>query len=220
MHSNPRKKLLFAFGLCLVLLGSPARAEDRVRIALLPMVVHSAESPGYVRAGLADMLASRIERIRELEVVRIDETSAATTNLAKALKRARKADAEFVLFGSFTRFGTGASLDLQCAAVSEAAADEPLRQIFVHSGTIGDVIPDLDDLVGKVARFVIRDYTDRAAEAGETPDLSGSRAVTNLERRVEALEEALRGLSEQLSGSAPGSPAAAASTEAPLDAGL
>jgi TolB-like protein len=210
MHSNPRAKLLFTLGLGLLLLGSPVRAEDRVRIALLPMVVHSAENPNYVRRGLMDMMASRLERIRDLEVIRIDETSAATTNLEKALERARKVDAKFVLFGSFTRFGTGASLDVQCAAASENDSDEPLREIFVHSGSIGDVIPDLDDLVGKVARFVIRDYTDRVVEAGETPDLPSTRAMTSLERRVEALEDALRGLSEQLSGGGPGSPAAVA----------
>ncbi len=211
MHSTPCTKLLFVLGLGLALLGGPVQAEDGVRIALLPIVVHSAENPDYVRSGLADMIASRLERIRDLEVVRIDEKSAATTNLDRALARARKVDAAFVLFGSFTRFGTGASLDLQCAAASENAGDEPLREIFVHSGSIGDVIPDLDDLVGKVARFVIRDYTDPVVEAGEVPGLPSSRAVTNLERRVEALEDALRGLSEQLSGAGPGSPAADAS---------
>ena len=200
MHLNSHTRFLLTAALGLVLLGSQARAEDRVRIVLLPMVVHSAESPYYVRRGLADMLTARLDRIPDLEVVRVDESAAATTNLEKALARARKLDAEFVLFGSFTRFGTGASLDVQCAAAAADVGDESLREIFVHSGSIGDVIPDLDDLVGKVARFVIRDYSERIAEAGETPDLPSSRAVRNLERRVEALEHALRGLSRQISG--------------------
>jgi TolB-like protein len=210
MHLNSYTKLLFTLGLGLVLLGGPAQAQDRVRIALLPMVVHSSDSPGYVRAGLADMISSRLERISDLEVIRIDETSAATTKLAKALKLARKVDAKFVLFGSFTRFGTGASLDVQCAAASNEDGEELLREIFVHSGSVGDVIPDLDDLVGKIARFVIRDYSQRIVEAGGTPDLPSSRAVVDLERRVAALEQALRGLSQQLSGVGPGSPAAIA----------
>ena len=140
------------------------------------------------------MMASRLERVTDLDVIRVEDASAATTNLVKALKRAQKIDAEFVVFGSFTRFGTGASLDVQCAAVEREREGEPLREIFVHSGSIGEVIPDLDDLVGKVARFIIRDYSERIVAAGETPDLPSTRAVEDLERRVEALEQALRAL--------------------------
>ena len=110
-------------------------------------------------------------------------------------------NAQFVLFGSFTRFGTGASLDVQCAATSATEA-EPLREIFVHSGSIGDVIPDLDDLVGKVARFVIEDYQDSAVADGDAA-LPSARALSDLRRRVEVLEEALRGLSGQLGGGTP-----------------
>ena len=123
---------LAVVGVSVVLAGAPARAQDRIRIALLPMVVHSAENPDYLRNGLADMMASRFERIRDFDVVRIDEIQSATTSLPKALKTARKAKAEFVLFGSFTRFGTGASLDVQCAGVLAEPGKEPLREIFVQ----------------------------------------------------------------------------------------
>jgi TolB-like protein len=198
---------LAVVGISVLLIGASASAQDQIRIALLPMVVHSAENPDYLRNGLGDMIASRFERIPDLEVVRIEERGAATTNLAKALETARKEDAEFVLFGSFTRFGTGASLDVQCAGVTAEPGQEPLREIFVHSGSIGDVIPDLSDLVGKVARFVVQDYTDRIADGGGAPDLPSNRAVTSLERRVEALEAALRTLSAQRSDDAGGSPA-------------
>ena len=187
------KRLLrvIAAGLGLLLVGSAVQAQERVKIALLPMVVHSAENPDYVRSGLADMLSARLERIPDFEVLRIDERNAGTTNLERAVRRAQDAGAEFVLFGSFTRFGTGASLDVHCAAATSRDDEPPLREIFVHSGNIGDVIPDLDDLVGKVARFVIRDYTDRTTAAGETPDLPSTRAIASLEARVAALEAAL-----------------------------
>jgi len=193
---------------CALLAAAPSQADGRTRIALLPMVVHSAEPPEYLRSGLSDMLASRLQRIPDFEVVRVEEEGAATTNLDKARKRARKAGAAFVLFGSFTRFGTGASLDVQCAGVgADDTAEEPLREIFVHSGSIGDVIPDLDDLVGKVARFVIADYSDKAAAqaaaqagAGATGAGSGasSASVRQLEDRVAALEKALQDLNRRL----------------------
>ncbi len=123
---------------------------------------------------------------------------------------ARKAQANFVLFGSFTRFGTGASLDVQCAGTAAQGEDEPLREIFVHSGSIADVIPDLDDLVGKVARFMIHDYSDRAAAEATPGTYPSSRALKDLERRVDALEQALRGLSDKVGSEAPAGPAAVA----------
>ncbi len=171
---------------------------------MLPMVVHSAEAPDYLRRGLSDMIASRMERIPDLEVIRIDDTKAATSSLAKALEIGRDNKAQFVLFGSFTRFGTGASLDVQCAGTANKEGEEPLREIFVHSGSIGDVIPDLDDLVGKVARFVVADYSDRATAAAAAPKggpagdaASNSRAMKQLEDRVAALEAAISKLEAQ-----------------------
>ena len=72
----------------------------------------------------------------------------------------------------------------------------PTREIIVRAcpvptGADVDTRPDLDDLVGKVARFVIRDYTDRTTAAGETPDLPSTRASRLAMARVAALEAAL-----------------------------
>ena len=136
---------------------------ETVRIALLPIVVHSAEDPRYLREGLADMLSARLDQASVFSVKRVEDPEAATTRVAEALERARSEGVEFVLFGSFTRFGQGASLDIQCVAVSPDDEREPLREIFVHSGSIGDVIPDLDELVGKIARFTVQDFESRAA---------------------------------------------------------
>jgi len=176
-----------------------AEADSRVGIAIIPLVVHSAESPEYLREGLADMLISRLEQVRQFRVIRIDDSSKATTRLSTALQIARKAGADFALFGSFTRFGQGASLDVQCAATASATADKPLREIFVHSGSIGDVIPDLDELVGKVSRFAIADFEDPTAAAEPKKGSTASRrSVDELRKRVDALESSLQRLSGEL----------------------
>lgn len=208
-HLTTSRLRCLGLAAALLLAAVPARAQGQaqepVRIVLLPMVVHSAEPPEYLRNGLADMIASRLQRIADFEVVRVDEASAATTDLDKARKQGRKSKAEFVLFGSFTRFGTGASLDVQCAGVgAEGSGEEPLREIFVHSGSIGDVIPDLDDLVGKVARFVIHDYSERAEapEGAPAAALPSAETIRRLEDRISALETALQDLNRRVGDSA------------------
>ena len=174
------------------------------RIALIPVVVHSSEDPGYLRAGLRDMLVSRLEQGGRLEVSLVGDHSLATTNLDSALATARSLDADFVLFGSFTRFGQGASLDMQCAATRGVDGRPPLRQIFVHSGDIASMIPDLDELVGKIARFVDEFGTDVAVSPVGAGSGNGNVAVVGpagdpsageLLRRIEALEEQVRTLS-------------------------
>jgi TolB-like protein len=132
-------------------LGIAATANPK--LLLLPIVVHSAEDPEYLRDGLYDMLTARFSRIGALDLVARSDSDQGTTDLTRALKLARKAGADFVLYGSFTRFGKGASLDVQCLATDENATHAPLREIFVHSGSIGEIIPDLDELAGKVSRF-------------------------------------------------------------------
>jgi len=188
-----------------------AAAADEPRLLLLPVVVHSAEDPEYLRDGLADMLAARFARIGSIDLVRPEPDSRGTTDRKRAIALARKVDADFVLFGSFTRFGQGASLDVQCAPVSEDKQREPLREIFVHSGSIGEIIPDLDELAGKVSRFARGEDVYPAAPglpgsagapvSGGSPDEAASGAVIeDLEYRIEALEAALTELLEGDSG--------------------
>jgi TolB-like protein len=173
----------------------PAEAKADPKLLLLPIVVHSAEDPEYLRNGLADMLSARFSRIGALELLRPAESEAGTTNLAKALKLGREAGADFVLYGSFTRFGQGASLDVQCSATDQETDRAPLREIFVHSGSIGEIIPDLDELAGKVSRFARGEELSSAAPKSSAFS-SGGAATQDLMFRIEALEEALAALQE------------------------
>lgn len=182
------------------LLAGPAAAEGEVKLALLPVVVHSSEDPGYLRDGLADMLLARLDQVGAFRVSRIEGNKKATTRLADAVEAGRAAGADFVLFGSFTRFGQGASLDMQCAAVSSNDDREPLREIFVHSGSVGDVIPDLDDLVGKVARFAVADYETRDVSAGPPAAPGAGISTSDLEQRIQLLEETVEELQARLVG--------------------
>ncbi len=175
--------------------AAPVRADDNPKLLVLPIVVHSAEDPEYLRNGLADMLTARFSRIGALDLLHPGDPKRGTTQLEKALVLGRKAGADFVLYGSFTRFGQGASLDVQCTPTDETKKREPLREIFVHSGSIGEIIPDLDELAGKVSRFANGElvYPVGPASPGFT---GGGGGTEELVRRIEALEDGLAALLE------------------------
>jgi hypothetical protein len=179
-------------GLVLLALPGTSRAQEKPILLLLPVVVHSSESPTYLREGLLDMLSTRFLQggVFELQIAQNPEN--ATTQLGEALIRGRQRGADFVLFGSFTRFGEGASLDMQAASTVPGEEEITLREIFVHSGSIGEVIPDLDNLVGKVTRFAVKDFSPVQESSPE----NGSRPQGTMELllRVKALEDALEGL--------------------------
>jgi len=206
-----RLLLATTVGLALAQWAVPHQAwAASVRIALLPLVVHSADSPDYLRAGLADMLSARLQQVDGLDVVVVEDPGSVTNRLSRALEIARPLGVDFVLFGAFTRFGEGASLDVQCAATNAESQSSPLREIFVHSGSIGDVIPDLDELVGKVTRFVVRDFESRDRQApslARSPDAENRTALEALRRRVDQLEQEMSAMREAKPKAEPTAPA-------------
>ena len=166
-------------------IGHPAGADDRVRVALLPLVVHSGEGREYLQQGMSDMLVSRLGRDRRIAVIPIDDAATATTTLESARKTGRANDATYVVFGSLTRFGDGASVDLSVATVSEAGG-EP-RTVYVHADTMGALIPLLDGASERVAG-VVHGSTGAVAAGPGGAEAPASDELQELRRRVDLLE--------------------------------
>ncbi len=143
--------------------GSGAAGES-ARVALLPIAVHSADSePGYLSAGLAEMLASRLEQDGGISVIRLD-SDAVATNSRVALDLGRPSGADFVLYGSFTQLGEGASLDVRVLPTN-GSRPEGERRIFIQSGTVAEIIPQLSVLAEKVKRYVKNDESPEPVPA-------------------------------------------------------
>jgi TolB-like protein len=130
-----------------------AHADDRVRVALLPLVIHSADGREYLQQGLGDMLVARLARTERLAVVPIDDPKTATADVAAARETGLANGAAFVVYGSFTRFGEGASLELLCANVRDDKS-EP-RRIYVHADSIGNLLPLLDGVAERTTYAVL-----------------------------------------------------------------
>lgn len=195
-----RAGLLTAVLVPLVALATVASAEPPVRVVILPVVVHrAAMDSGFVSRGVADMLSARLEQVGGISVVRVENVEAATTDLDTARAAAGPLGGDYVLYGAFTQFGEGASLDIQCASLSEAAGrPEAARRVFIQSGTIGEIIPRLDALVEKIVVFLRDDGAAVAANVPAPREASNGAAsdadaeiIRELRERVEALERAV-----------------------------
>ncbi|MEN8184894.1 MAG: hypothetical protein ABFS46_20425 [Myxococcota bacterium] len=169
---------------------APAAGASGVRVAVLPVVVHAEGPEEYLRDGLAAMLASRLGLQEGVEAVPIEDASRATVEVETAREIGQSVAADFVLFGSFTHFGAGASLDLSVASVSETSAAPP-REIFVHSGTLGEIIPRLSDLAQKVGRYVLDPTATPAVSAAPPPAASSDfqDALSELDSLVDRVSE-------------------------------
>lgn len=172
--------------------GSGA-AEESLRVALLPIAVHSADiEPGYLSAGLAEMLASRLEQDGGISVIRLG-SDAVATNARVALDLGRPSGADFVLYGSFTQFGEGASLDVRVLPTN-GSRPEGERRIFIQSGTVAEIIPQLSVLAEKVKRYVKNDESSEPVPAsvsvGPSPPAFDPDYESML-RRIDALEKSL-----------------------------
>ena len=171
-----------------LLFPAGAAAQARQRIAVLPVVIHSMDQQAYLQDGLADMLSSRLGQHPGVGVIRVDEAGTATTDAAEARNHGRAAGGDWVLFGSFTRFGNGASLDLRCVRVDGSDGDEG-RSVFVQTGTLEQIIPRLSNVAERIAAHVHAGPGAAAPVAAGTPaQPADAAALRALRKRVEALE--------------------------------
>src|SRR5690606_13837805 len=162
--------------------------------------VHSSDAHDYLQQGLADMLVARLGRDPRLAVIEVAEAEAATTDAEAARAAGQAAGGAWVVFGSFTRFGEGASLDLQLARVGGDAglelrrawggAGEGPQQVCAHATSLGGRIPMLDGVSERITSRVLGvgagpAAVDAAQVAGGAPVTSSE--LAELRRRVEAL---------------------------------
>ncbi len=185
-------RILASFLALFVLAAGQAAAQNRVRVAVLPIRVNAATDAAYLQEGLADMLAARLGQHDGVAVIPVRDGDAATSDTDRARELARGYSADFVLFGSFTRFGAGASLDVKCLPVRSNDETDP-RSVFIQAGELGEIIPQLDGLVGRVARYIgsgpkatLEDPGDQAARARGLRDALSQ--IDQLNERVRRLE--------------------------------
>ena len=182
-------RLLRAFSIAVAatVLAGPGAAQESARVAVLPVVIHSIEESGYLRAGISEMLTSRLSQQAGVGAVRVDDSGAATADADAARAAGRAAGANWVVYGSFTRFGEGASLDLRCIPVDSEGTTGP-RSVFVHAGALSELIPRLDGVVARMGAHIRGGAAAANAPLAAAPTVDVQAELAALKSRIEVLE--------------------------------
>ena len=134
------------------------KGQTVFKVAILPVAIHSPENLGYMREGLLDMLSSRVELPGRVAVLEKGAVKKALTQVSGemdvdgAKKIGQALGVDFVVFGSLTKLGDSASLDLK---VVEVKADKPGASVYVRAKKMEEIIAGVDDLARKVDEQIL-----------------------------------------------------------------
>ncbi|HPC03517.1 MAG TPA: CsgG/HfaB family protein [Syntrophales bacterium] len=151
----------------------PAFAGDRKVVAVLPFAVHSGENIDYVKKGVWDMLYSRLSAGGELELVSRQAVQEALAKLNKpdlrqedVLRIGGALGADYVVWGSITKFGNSLSLDGKLMDV--AGGGSPVG-VFEQCKSLDEVIPRIGDFAGKIQMHALGRIPETALPRQESP---------------------------------------------------
>lgn len=151
----------------------PAFAGDRKVVAVLPFAVHSGENIDYVKKGVWDMLYSRLSAGGELELVSRQAVQDALAKLNKpdlqqddVLRIGGALGADYVVWGSITKFGNSLSLDGKLMDV--AGGGSPVG-VFEQCKSLDEVIPRIGDFAGKIQMHALGRIPETALPRQESP---------------------------------------------------
>jgi len=135
-----------------------AKPHSPSKVAILPVAINSPEDLSYMKEGLLDMLSSRVElngRVVVLEKGPVKKALAGTAeemDSAAARTLGQALGADFVVFGSLTKLGDSASLDLK---VVEVKGEKPAAVVYVQARKMEEVIARVDELGRRVDEKIL-----------------------------------------------------------------
>jgi TolB-like protein len=147
------------------LVGKPLSYGETVkRVAILPFTMNAERDLSFLRKGITDMLASRLNWPGKVEIIQKNvvlsamagHTDAVDAEMANRVGRKLKAD--YVLYGSLTVFGQSVSMDATMVGLDKK---KPPVTVFVQTKGMEAVIPEVNKFAHKVnAKIFGRPYAD------------------------------------------------------------
>jgi hypothetical protein len=129
-----------------------------LKVAILPVTIHSPENLEYLREGVYAMFSSRVElegRVLVLERAAVKKAVSQFSgeiDSEAAQKLGETLGADFVVFGSLTKLGDSASLDLK---VLEVKGEKPPSSVYVQAQKLEEIISQVDVLARKVDERIL-----------------------------------------------------------------
>lgn len=137
---------------------SVQRGRGPFKVAILPITIHSPEDLEYLREGVYAMFTSRLELEGRVSVVERAAVKKALSQFSgeidsqAARKLGETLGADFVVFGSLTKLGDSASLDLK---VLEVKGEKPPSSVYVQAKKLEEIIGQVDVLARKVDEKIL-----------------------------------------------------------------
>ena len=150
-----------------------------LKVVFLPLTIHSDENLGYLKEGTYAMFSSRVELEGRISVLERGAVKKALTEVPGEIdsETARKVGetlgADFVVFGSLTKLGNSASVDLK---VLEVKGEKPASSVYVQANKLEEIISQVDVLARKVDEKILG-YSLAPAVAEKPPEPSRQAAV-------------------------------------------
>ena len=129
-----------------------------LKVAILPLAIHSPENLDYLREGTYAMFSSRVElegRITVMERAAVKKALAqipGEIDSENARKIGEALGADFVVFGSLTKLGDSASVDLK---VLEVKGDKPPSSVYAQARKMEEIIAQMDGLARRVDERIL-----------------------------------------------------------------
>ncbi|MGO9213672.1 MAG: FG-GAP-like repeat-containing protein, partial [Syntrophales bacterium] len=150
---------LTIFLLLLFIAPGSLEAKGEKTVAVLPFSIHSAESIDYVGQGIWDMLSSRIAVTDKINVIGKDSVVQAMKGkegkdlaLQDIYGLGKKMNADFVVYGSITKFGNSISID---GKLVDIAANKSTVSLFTQSQGMDEVIVKINDFARNIDNHIL-----------------------------------------------------------------
>lgn len=136
----------------------PAKRQGPYKVAILPVAIHSPENIEFMREGLLDMLSSRVELEGRVSVVEKQVVRKALAGISgeidqdAARKLGAQLGADYVVFGSLTKLGDSASLDLK---VVDIKGEKAMSSVFEQAKKMEEIVAGVGEISRKVDEKIL-----------------------------------------------------------------
>ncbi len=146
--------------LWLAISSSSLRAEEEIRVALLPFTVHAQEDLTHLQKGIWDIISSRLMAEGKIQVISrsvlhrfLYELKGAEITEKEARWLGYRVGADYVVMGSITKVGDYISLD---AKVINITGERPVLSVFAQHRGLEEVMVKIDAFANDIRDRILK----------------------------------------------------------------